>query len=51
MEQEEKQTLTVPAIVFEAEAERSDRRNKRMWLVIIGLIAILIGLVVAMVRI
>ena len=45
MEQEkDKDVLSMPVIAHEAEAERDDRKNKRLWIIIIVLIAILIGL-------
>ena len=42
MKQEE--VLSMPAVLHEAAEERNDRRNKRLWLVIIALIGVIAGL-------
>ena len=39
----EKEKTSVPYIVFEGEMARSERRDKRQWIVIIALIAVLLA--------
>ena len=38
---EQKETLSVPAFVHEAEAFRADRKNKRLWVVVMALIGVI----------
>ena len=49
MEQEEKRdVLSMPVIVHESDAERDDRKNKRLWITILILLVVLIGLMLTM---
>ena len=47
MEQKIEQVLTVPYVAYEAELERADRKNRRLWIalttVLIGITALFIG--------
>jgi hypothetical protein len=42
MKQDE--VLKMPAVLHEAAEERNDRKNKRLWLVIMALIGVIAGL-------
>ena len=43
----EQEILTMPFIVYEVEAERSDRKNKRLWITVMTLIGLLAALIAA----
>ena len=40
----EHEVLTIPLVVHEAAEERNDRKNKRLWIVIMALIGVIAGL-------
>ena len=42
----EHEVLTIPLVVHEAAEERNDRKNTRLWIVIMALIGVIAGLMV-----